>query len=287
MGIKERWHRFMNNEALKRKLYDIIFESDTPAGKTFDVTLMICIVVSILITMFDSLISAHIGLYILVALEYLLTIFFTFEYLARLYCSPNKKAYIFSFFGLIDLISILPMYLGFFFHSARFVIVLRSVRLIRVFRIFKLFSFLNEGYMLLESIRMSLRKISVFFLFVTILVICLGTLMYMVEGGEPGSPFTDIPNSIYWAIVTMTTVGYGDITPITPMGRFFSSVVMLLGYTIIAVPTGIFSASLIQANKVAATRACPNCGKTGHDINATHCKYCGSELEDLNIDEEN
>ena len=281
MKLKERWQRFMRNEALKHKLYDIIFESDTPIGKTFDVTLMICILVSILITIFDSLIKAHVGGYIMVALEYLLTIFFTIEYLARLYCSPNPKAYARSFFGIIDLLSILPMYLGFFIHSARFMIVLRSIRLIRVFRIFKLFSFLNEGYLLLESIKASFQKILVFFLFVVILVICLGTLMFMVEGGGPESPFSDIPTSIYWAIVTMTTVGYGDITPVTPLGRFFSSVVMLLGYTIIAVPTGIVSASMIKASQEAARRVCPNCGRSGHDDNATHCKFCGGELDDL------
>lgn len=271
----------MSNEELKHKLYDTIFGSDSPSGKAFDVLLMVCIVVSILITIFDSLISAHVGVYIMVGLEYVLTIFFTVEYLLRLYCSPNPRAYVTSFFGIIDLISILPMYLGFFLHSARFMIVLRSIRLIRVFRIFKLFTFLNEGYLLLESIKASFRKIAVFFLFVLILMICLGTLMFMVEGGEPGTPFTDIPTSIYWAIVTMTTVGYGDITPVTAMGRFFSSVVMLLGYTIIAVPTGIVSASMIQASKNAAKRVCPNCGRPGHDENATHCKYCGSELGEL------
>lgn len=282
MGIKERWRSFMNNDALKNELYDIIFESDTPLGKTFDVTLMIMIVLSILITMFDSLLTAQLGVYIMVGLEYLFTAFFTIEYLARLYCSPNKKAYATSFFGIIDLISILPMYLGFFFHSVRFMIVLRSIRLIRVFRIFKLFSFLNEGYLLLESIRASLKKILVFFLFVVIMVICLGTVMFMVEGGQPGTPFTDIPTSIYWAVVTMTTVGYGDITPVTPFGRFFSSVVMLLGYTIIAVPTGIVSASMVKASQEAAKRVCPNCGRAGHDDNATHCKYCGGELDELN-----
>lgn len=282
MGIKERWRNFMNNDALKNELYDIIFESDTPMGKTFDVTLMIMIVISILITIFDSLLTAQLGVYIMVGLEYLFTAFFTIEYLARLYCSPNKKAYATSFFGIIDLISILPMYLGFFIHSVRFMIVLRSIRLIRVFRIFKLFSFLNEGYLLLESIRASLKKILVFFLFVVIMVICLGTVMFMVEGGQPGTPFTDIPTSIYWAVVTMTTVGYGDITPVTPFGRFFSSVVMLLGYTIIAVPTGIVSASMVKASQDAAKRVCPNCGRAGHDDNATHCKYCGGELDELN-----
>lgn len=279
MGLRKKWNDFMHNDALKEKLYNIIFGSDTPAGKTFDIILMVCIVVSILITIFDSMFTAHVGVFIMVVLEYLLTAFFTIEYLTRLYCSPNPKAYALSFFGIIDLLSILPMYLGFLIHSARFMIVLRSIRLIRVFRIFKLFSFLNEGYLLLESIKASLRKIFVFFLFVVIMVICLGTVMFMVEGGREGSPFTNIPTSIYWAVVTMTTVGYGDITPVTTLGRLFSSIVMLLGYTVLAVPTGIVTASMMQASHDAASRVCPNCGRSGHDKNATHCKYCGSELE--------
>ena len=280
MGLKKRWQALMENQALKDKLYEIIFGSDTPAGKRFDIVLMIAIVVSILITIFDSLFVSFWPTLILVILEYLLTAFFTFEYLARLYCSPKPKAYALSFFGVIDLLSILPMYLGFFLHGARFMIVLRSFRLIRVFRIFKLFSFLQEGYLLLESIKQSFRKISVFFLFVLIIVICLGTVMYMVECDAPGTQFTDIPTSIYWSVVTMTTVGYGDITPVTTAGRFFSAIVMLLGYTIIAVPTGIVSASMIQASQDAANRVCPNCGKAGHDATATHCKFCGSELEE-------
>lgn len=278
--LKQRWQEFQNNQKLKDRLYDIIFESDSPMGKKFDTLLIVAIVLSIVIVTCDSLVSGHVWVVrSFVALEYVLTVFFTLEYLTRLYCSPRPKAYALSFFGLIDLLSILPMYLGFFLHSARFMIVLRSFRLIRIFRIFKLFAFLQEGYLLLESIRASFRKISVFFLFVTIIVICLGTVMYMVEHDEPGSQFTDIPTSIYWAVVTMTTVGYGDITPVTQSGRFFSALVMLLGYTIIAVPTGIVTASMVKASHDAASRVCPNCGKAGHDPEATHCKYCGSELE--------
>lgn len=270
----------MNDQELKNKIYSIIFGSDTPMGKRFDVILMIAIVVSILIVTCDSLFQNHIWVMrSFVILEYILTLFFTAEYLLRLYCSPKPKAYVLSFFGIIDLISILPMYLGLFIHSARFMIVLRAFRLIRIFRIFKLFAFLEEGYLLLESIKASFRKISIFFLFVVIIVICLGTVMYMVEHGQPDSPFTDIPTSIYWAVVTMTTVGYGDITPATEWGRFFSALVMLIGYTVIAVPTGIVTASMVQASHDAASRVCPNCGRSGHDPEATHCKYCGSTLE--------
>lgn len=280
MTLKQRWDALMKNQALKDKLYDIIFESDSKAGKRFDVLLMIAIVVSILIVTCDSLVDGNIWLLsTFVVLEYLLTVFFTLEYLARLYCSPKPLAYALSFFGLIDLVSILPMYLGFFVHSARFMIVLRSFRLIRIFRIFKLFAFLQEGYLLLESIRASLRKISVFFLFVVIIVICLGTVMYIAEHNEPGTQFTDIPTSIYWSVVTLTTVGYGDITPTSEIGRFISAITMLLGYTIIAVPTGIVTASMVQASHDAATRVCPNCGKSGHELEATHCKFCGAELE--------
>ena len=250
MSIKQRWRELMTNQPLKHKLYEIIFGSDTPMGKSFDILLMLCIVVSIFITIFDSLFTNPWIVGSLVVLEYLLTLFFTFEYLARLYCSPRPRDYALSFFGIIDLVSILPMYLGWLLPGARFVIVLRSIRLIRVFRIFKLFSFLDEGYMLMESLKQSFKKIFVFFLFVLILVICLGTVMYMVESGEPDTQFTDIPTSIYWAIVTMTTVGYGDITPVTPIGRFFAGIVMLLGYTIIAVPTGIVSSEMVkQGNK--------------------------------------
>lgn len=249
MTIKQRWQQLMANQPLKHKLYEIIFGSDTPMGKTFDITLMICIVVSILITIFDSLFVNPWIVGSLVVLEYLLTLFFTFEYLARLYCSRRPQDYAFSFFGIIDLISILPMYLAWLLPEARFIIALRSIRLIRVFRIFKLFSFLEEGYKLMESLKQSFKKIFVFFLFVLILVICLGTMMYMVEGDEPNTQFTDIPTSIYWAIVTMTTVGYGDITPVTPMGRFFAGVVMLLGYTIIAVPTGIVSSEMVKQSQ--------------------------------------
>lgn len=285
-NLKQRWQELQSNQKLKDRLYDIIFESDSPLGKKFDTLLIVAIVLSIVIVTCDSLVSGHVWVVrSFVVLEYVLTVFFTLEYVIRLYCSPRPKAYALSFFGLIDLLSILPMYLGFFLHSARFMIVLRSFRLIRIFRIFKLFAFLQEGYLLLESIRASFRKISVFFLFVTIIVICLGTVMYMVEHDEPGSQFTDIPTSIYWAVVTMTTVGYGDITPVTQSGRFFSALVMLLGYTIIAVPTGIVTASMVQASHDAASRVCPNCGKAGHDPEATHCKYCGSELESP-LDEE-
>lgn len=275
-----RWQRFMHNNTLKKRLYDIIFESDTLEGKIFDIVLIVSILLSILITIFDSLVTAPWLQDILLILEYVFSIFFTLEYLTRLYCSPAPKAYAKSFFGIVDLISILPMYLGFFFSNARFAIVLRSFRLIRVFRVFKLFNFLAEGHILLRSLQQSANKILVYFLFVVILVISIGTLMFMVESNQPDTQFTDIPTSIYWAVVTMTTVGYGDITPVTGIGRFLSAVVMLLGYTILAVPTGIVSASMINESNKSNHRNCPNCHRMGHEGNARYCKYCGAELEE-------
>lgn len=274
------WQKLMHNETLKHKIYDIIFESDTPAGKGFDVALMLFIVLSILLVVVESIqgIPESVTPYLRV-LEYVFTFFFTLEYLLRLYCSPNSRKYALSFFGIVDLLATLPLYVSWIFGPARYLLIVRTFRLIRVFRIFKLFNFLSEGNLLLRSLAASSRKLIVFFLFVLIMVISLGTLMYMVEGQEPGTPFTDIPTSIYWAVVTMTTVGYGDIAPLTAMGRFLAAVVMLLGYTIIAVPTGIVSATMVEENRKKTHRHCPNCGKSGHSDHADYCQYCGAELE--------
>ena len=234
----------------KEKLYSILFESDTPLGRIFDITLIIAISLSIIISFIETVPSlAHTFQFALEILEYLLTFFFTVEYIARVYCSPRKRDYVLSFFGVIDLLSTLPPYLSYFLPHARYMILLRSFRFIRIFRIFKLFSFINEGYMLMRSLQKSLTKISVYFMFVLILDICLGTLMFMVENGQPNTQFTDLATSVYWAIVTMTTVGYGDITPVTAIGRLLSAFVMLLGYTIIAVPTGIVTANIIDEVK--------------------------------------
>jgi voltage-gated potassium channel len=285
--LKNRIYELQHDEALKRKLYVIIFESDTPLGKAFDVALMVFIVLSILVVVAESLQGwkAIIGPY-LVVLEYVFTFFFTLEYLMRLYCSPQPRKYALSFFGLVDLLSTLPFYIGWIFGPVRYLLIIRTFRLIRVFRVFKLFSFLNEGDMLLRSLAISSRKIGVFFLFVLILVISIGTLMYMIEGQVEGSAFRDIPSSIYWAIVTLTTVGYGDITPVTSMGRFLSAIVMLLGYTIIAVPTGIVSASMVSEHRKQTLVRCPHCGQTGHDEGAKYCKFCGAKLEEEEIQEE-
>ena len=283
-SIKQWWKGLKANESLKKRLYIIIFESDTREGKLFDTVLIGFIVSSILVVILDSVFRfdtyANIGFQVL---EYLFTAFFTFEYLVRLYCSPNPRQYAFSFFGIIDLLSTLPLYLGFFLQGARYLLIVRSFRLIRVFRVFKLFSFLNEGNLLMQSLWISRAKIGVFFLFVLILNISIGTLMYVVEGNRPDTPFTDIPASICWSIVTMTTVGYGDITPITGMGRFLSAVVMLFGYTIIAIPTGIVSAALFEEGRLRKQeRSCPHCRKQIDDMDARYCPYCGQLLSPQN-----
>lgn len=307
MGLKKHWEKLMANQALKDKLYDVIFGSDTPTGKLFDVLLMWCIVFSILLVFVESMqIPVSVKPWLIYA-EYFFTFVFTAEYLLRLYCSPEPKKYVFSFFGIVDLLATLPFYIAWLFGTARYLMIIRTFRLIRVFRVFKLFNFLNEGNLLLRSLILSARKIGVFSLFVVILVISLGTVMYMVEGQEPNTQFSNIPKSIYWAIVTLTTVGYGDVTPTTGLGQLVSSIVMLLGYTIIAVPTGIVSASMMQVKDVTEedvkkeedennrlfhnmksedTNAgggqevnyCPYCGSTILYDHANYCPHCGQKL---------
>ena len=265
----------------KPRLYNIVFNSDTKAGKAFDIAVMVAITLSLIVAFIETK-PQVMGRFkdVLTVMEYVLTFFFTIEYILRLYCSPRPKNYALSFFGIIDLLATLPLYLSFipYLSSARYFFILRVFRLLRIFRVLKLFSFINEGYLLLQSIRMSLRKILVYFLFVLILVTIVGTLMFMVEGNQPGTQFTDIGTSIYWAIVTLTTVGYGDITPVTLVGRLLSSIVMILGYTIIAVPTGIVSATMIDETKRKGKNGrCPRCNEKT-DLKANYCKNCGERL---------
>lgn len=265
----------------KEKLYSIIFESNTRSGKAFDVTLLWVIVLSIALVAIESMQGITPGWkMVFTIMEYLFTFFFTLEYACRIYCSPKPLKYVFSFFGIIDLLSTLPLYIGWIIGSARYLMILRTFRLIRVFRVFKLFSFLEEGDLLMRSLRMSFRKILVFFLFVVLMVITLGALMYMVEGNVEGTQFRDIPTSIYWAIVTMTTVGYGDIAPVTMPGRFLSAIVMLLGYTIMAVPTGIVSAQFIHDHQH-STKKRPKCSECGCPLpdKAHYCPHCGTEVK--------
>lgn len=270
----------MRNVELKNRLYIIIFQSDTPLGKLFDVVLLWAILLSILLVVVESMQGLPpIAKTIFTVLEYVFTFFFTLEYLCRLYCSPRPREYVFSFFGIVDLLSTLPLYIGWIVGPVRYLMVVRTFRLIRVFRVFKLFSFLEEGDNLMRSLIISSRKILVFFLFVVLMVISLGTLMYMFEGNQPDTQFKDIPSSIYWAVVTMTTVGYGDIAPVTPLGRFFSAIVMLLGYTIMAVPTGIVSAQFIHDHNrgKAPAHKCKECGAPLAK-NAHYCSHCGVKV---------
>lgn len=288
MKLKGSFRRFWNNEKLKHKLYVIIFESDTPAGKLFDVVLIACILLSVFLVIIESMKGLPSFLMEpFIIMEYVFTAFFTLEYLTRIYCSPHPRKYVLSFFGIVDLLATLPLYIGLLFPGVRYLLIIRAFRLIRVFRVFKLFSFLNEGERLLTALKESSKKIAVFFLFVVILVTSIGTLVYMIEGTQPNSQFNNIPNSIYWAIVTMTTVGYGDITPVTGLGKFLSAFVMLIGYTIIAVPTGIVSASMMKDYKRQRDKECPYCLRSGHEENAVYCKYCGHPLNPETLEEEN
>ena len=260
-------------------MHEVIFESNTTAGKAFDICLLVSILTSIAVVMFDSISSFHIRYErIFFILEWGFTILFTIEYLLRLICIKKPLRYVFSFLGLVDLLSILPMYLSIFLAGAQSLLVFRALRLLRIFRIFRLSHFLSEMSFLREAIKSSIKKIAIFMLVVIAIVIILGSIMYIVESDESG--FTSIPESIYWAIVTITTVGYGDMTPITPAGKLIASLIMLIGYCIIAVPTGIITTeiALMSRAEKKGTESCPGCGKEGHDSNAVFCKYCGERL---------
>ncbi|MBD1363573.1 ion transporter [Mucilaginibacter sp. ZT4R22] len=261
-------------------LHEIIYESNTAAGKAFDVGLLIAIFTSILVVMIDSVASIHQEHgRLLQRVEWCYTALFTVEYVLRLISIRKPMRYVFSPLGIIDLVALIPSYLSIFFIGAQSLLVFRALRLLRVFRIFKLSRFLTEIDFLTIALKSSLRKISIFLLTVLTLTVILGSIMYLVEQKENG--FSNIPESIYWAIVTITTVGYGDISPVTPMGKFVASVVMLIGYAIIAVPTGILTHDLAMAakkEKKELPEACPNCGREGHDGDAAFCKFCGAPL---------
>lgn len=260
------------------KLHTIIFEADTPAGKLFDVALLWAILLSVGVVMADSVkeIRELYGSELKIA-EWIFTGLFTFEYFLRIISVGKPLKYIFSFWGLIDLLSVLPTYLNLLISGGHTLVVIRTIRLLRVFRIFELHQFTGEGSKIIDALRASRVKISVFLIAVLTLVIILGTLMYLIEGGENG--FTSIPRSIYWAIVTLTTVGYGDISPATAFGQFLASLVMILGYAIIAVPTGIVTSELVREHPAeVTTQSCANCSREGHDSDADFCKYCGASL---------
>ncbi|MFD0748842.1 ion transporter [Mucilaginibacter calamicampi] len=261
------------------RLHEIIYESNTRAGKAFDVGLLIAIFTSILVVMLDSVESLHRPCATLFnRLEWFYTFLFTIEYILRLVSIRKPWRYVFSVLGLIDLIALIPSYLSLIFPGAQALLVFRALRLLRVFRIFKLAEFLTEIDFLTTALKGSLRKISIFLLTVLTLTVILGSIMYLVEKRENG--FSNIPESIYWAIVTITTVGYGDISPVTPMGKFVASVVMLIGYAIIAVPTGIITHDIAMAarKRKELPESCLNCGREGHESDALFCKHCGASL---------
>jgi voltage-gated potassium channel len=266
--------------SLQKRLYQIIFEHDTWEGRAFDVILILLILASVAAVMADSMadISARFG-YHLFVLEWLFTILFTIEYILRLYCSPNAGYYARSFYGLIDLMAILPTYVSLFFPESRFLIVIRVLRVLRIFRILKLMEYVEEIEVLRSAIQSSWRRILVFLTIVLTVVLIVGSLMYLIEGPQAG--YTSIPRSVYWAIVTVTTVGYGDITPLTPLGQALAAFLMILGYGLIAVPSGIVTIELgiEKQRRRRLNRVCTNCNQRGHDQDARFCKLCGAELE--------
>jgi len=268
-------------KSTKQKIYEIIFEADTPSGKFFDVSLLIIILISVALVILESVPSIFkSNEAILKILEWIITVIFTIEYILRVAIVKKPLKYIFSFYGIIDFLSVIPTYLGLVIIGSHSLVVIRILRLLRVFRILKLTRYTYAGRSLARAIWASRAKISVFIFFVVILVIVVGTIMYIVEGPQHG--FTSIPRGIYWAIVTLTTVGYGDISPETGVGQFFASIVMIMGYAIIAVPTGIVTAEIISPT-LANTQVCPQCLYPSHDDDAEFCKKCGAEI---NPDEE-
>ncbi|PMH31873.1 ion transporter [Vibrio lentus] len=270
----------MSRKPLKHHLYVIIFGTHTPAGRAFDISLIVAILASLLVLILESIPNVMTEWsQQLRYIEYTFTALFTVEYLLRLYCSPKPKSYATSFYGIVDLLAILPTYLAIIFPGASFMGVVRLLRVMRIFRILKLVRYLQDSNILLRSLLMARRKILIFFSTVGILVVIFGALIFVIEGPENG--FTSIPHSIYWAIVTITTVGYGDMIPQTALGKAIASLTMLLGYSILAVPTGIITAELSnEMNSHKELVKCPNCNRAGHDSDAMYCKHCASELAD-------
>ncbi len=267
-----------DGNSLKQTLYTIIFGHDTPAGKLFDLVLIYTILFSVVVVVLDSvsILSDNYKLYFKIV-EWMLTVFFTIEYCTRIYCSPNRWRYIFSYYGIVDLLSILPTYLGLFVTNVSYLLIIRLLRVLRIFRILKLVRYLNEANVLARSLVMSRRKILVFFSVVLVLATIFGSLMFVVEGPENG--FSSIPKSVYWTIVTITTVGYGDITPQTVLGQIIASMVMLTGYSIIAVPTGIFTAEIaMEMQRQRQIKTCTHCERSGHEQDADYCRFCSAEL---------
>ncbi len=270
-----------NTKSWRHRVHEIIYEADTPMGKLFDIVLLILILLSVVIVMLESVSSIDMQYHqLFYVIEWIITIFFTIEYIARISTVKNPKSYIFSFYGIIDLLSTIPLYLSFILVGSNYLLTVRAMRLLRVFRILKIARYVGEGNKLRKALVESRAKIFIFIFAVLIIAVIAGTLMYLIEGEASG--FSNIPISVYWCIVTLTTVGFGDITPLTPAGQFLASLIMILGYGVIAVPTGIVSAqyarkdpeNLIHVN----TQACRNCGEPKHRDDAKFCHKCGEEL---------
>ncbi len=263
----------------KTRLHEVIYEADTPAGKLFDVVLLILILTSIVFVMLETITSFNnkYADYFNIA-EWVITILFTIEYILRIISIKKPTQYIFSFYGIIDFLATIPKYMSLFFLGTHALVALRALRLLRVFRILKLGRYVSESNNLLKALNASKAKILVFLSFVIILCIILGTVMYLIEGNQD-SGFTSIPRSVYWAVVTLTTVGYGDIAPVTPFGQFIASLIMILGYGIIAIPTGIVGAEIAtQKSAPSNTQSCTSCSAEGHKDSAEFCYECGHKL---------
>lgn len=263
---------------LRNRIHIIIEGTDTRLGKLFDIVLLITILASVAVVMLDSVLYMRLQYGTLFRYaEWFFTILFTIEYILRWFSAPNRFRYAFSFFGIVDLLSVLPSYLSLVFGGVQYLLVIRILRILRVFRVLKLNTYMQQAGFLASALKTSQQKITVFFLSLVLLVTIYGSIVYVVEGPENG--FTSIPLSIYWAVVTLTTVGYGDMSPKTPLGQAIATLVMITGYAVIAVPTGIFTSELArnmrpQLNPI----ACPNCGKFGHAVGANFCDRCGHAL---------
>ncbi|QLG43837.1 ion transporter [Costertonia aggregata] len=277
-NIKKGW---------KNRVHEIIYEADTPLGKWFDIVLFILIIISVILVMLESVDEIDTKYHKqLLVMEWIVTIFFTIEYIARVISIHKPFKYIFSFYGIVDFLSTIPLYISYIFAGSQVLLAVRAFRLLRIFRILKLVKFLGEASQLKQALKASRAKIAVFIYVVLILSVIMGTIMYLIEDDDAG--FTSIPRSIYWTIVTLTTVGYGDIAPQTNLGQFIATAIMILGYGIIAVPTGIVTVEFSKQGKSnvkdgksvvhTSTQACPSCSAEGHRDNAKHCYKCGSEL---------
>ncbi len=267
----------MTKNKLKEGIHNIVFEADTPAGKLFDTLLFLTIAFSVIIVMLNSVNTLHIEYgKLFLTIEWVITILFTLEYIARIYAVRKPIKYIFSFYGIIDLLSILPTFISLFVTGTHLLLVIRMLRLMRIFRVFKLARYVNASNVLLTALVSSRIKIVVFLEVVMIIVVITGSMMYLIEGPENG--FTSIPKSIYWSIVTITTVGYGDIAPQTVLGQTIASMLMIVGFAIIAVPTSIIGSELVRNRSGRNTHVCRDCHFSNHDDDAYYCKKCGDRL---------